>query len=276
MKLMIRKMLRRILRLILFALSRWTIRKHRPTIIAIVGEGETGIVREAIYAVLKNHLPVRRNLEPPSAEFVLPLTILGTQEYPTAFWRWVAILARSVGQLLLLPPHRHTLILEIGYTRKETFDYFWRITQPQILVICGRAPYLSKEQTAPKVITVKPTPNLNGSFTAALQVGEALGISRKEGEKALTDFTLPKARIRILPTKSGGLVIDATYQYFPPEPEALNEILEAIPGKKTILSPRNLPKEAPKIKGGRVAVLTGPAKKMWPLLLELTKTPWAE
>lgn len=243
-------------------------------VIAVVGEGKTGIVREAIYVILKNHLPVRRNLETPDAEFVLPLTVLGTQEYPTSSFGWLKLLLKSVGQLFFLPKHKNLLVLEIGYTNKEIFDYFWKITQPEILVLCGKAPYLSSDQIAPKTFTVRETEDLRGYLQAALKVAESFGIGRKEAEEVLANFTLPRARIRILPAKGGGLIVDASYEYFPPQEETLDEILEALPGKKVLLTPtvKTKPKE---IKNGEVAVLLGQSQKMWPFLLELSKEPWA-
>lgn len=269
-----RKPLRRILRLILFGLARWALKKHRPAVIAIVGEGKTAIVREAIYAALKNHLPVRRNLEAPDAEFVLPLTILGAKEYPLTALGWLGIISRSFGQLLFRSPHKHFLILEIGYARKEIFDYFWQITQPQVLVRCGKASYLGKDQTASQTFLVKETEDLSGYLKVALRIAKNFGISSKEAERSLIGLALPKARIRILPARAGGIVIDATYQYFPPSEEALDEVLEVLPGKKVVLSPKDHPDEDFEVKDGETVVLTGPTKKMWLLLARLAKVPW--
>lgn len=271
---MFKKPLRRVLRLILFILARVALNKHHPTVIAIVGEGKTGIVREAIYAAIKEKLPVRRNLEAPNAEFVLPLTVLGAPEYPLSAIGWIRVLLQSVGQLIFLPPHPNVLILEIEYTRKEIFDYFWNITKPKILVVCGTAPLLSPEQTAPRVVRVEETPDLTGYMRAALKVAGYLDVSRQEAQKNLRNFDLPKARINILPAKGGGMIVDATYQYFPPNSKALDEILEATPGKKIFLSPQQDIPDNLKIRRGEIAVLLGPQRKMWVLLTRLTQSSW--
>lgn len=270
---MLKKPFRRTLRLVLFVLSRWALAKHKPVVIAIVGNGKTGIVREAIYAVLKKRFPTRRNLENPDAEFVLPLTILGAEDYPTSPAGWLMTIIKSAGRLILLPPSKHFLVLEIGYSNKEIFDYFWQISRPQVLVTCGQAPYLSKNQTAPKTFAVIETKDLKGYLETAIKVGESFKIKRKESEKKLENFSLPRPRIRILPAKGGGLIVDATYNYFPPNEGALDEILESFSGKKLLLSERTAtkPKE---IKNGEVAVLVGPTRKMWPLLAQLAKQPW--
>ena len=271
---MLKKPLRRILRVILFSLARAALKKHQPTVVAIVGEGKTGIVREAIYTVLKKHFPTRRNLEAPNAEFVLPLAVLGTREYPLTAAGWLKILIKSSGRLLLRPPFRHTLVLEIEYTRKDVFDHFWNITNPKILVVCGETPFLSRGQTAEKVFRTKETSDLSGYLEVALKVAQNFGIPKKEAQEDLRDFHLPKARINILPAKDGGMIVDATYHYLPPSTVALEEVLEAIPGRKIILSPRKDMPENIKVRRGEIAVITGPYRKMWTYPAKLAKSPW--
>ncbi|OGC44787.1 hypothetical protein A2V54_01405 [candidate division WWE3 bacterium RBG_19FT_COMBO_53_11] len=271
---MLKNPLRRLLRVILFFLARAALKKHRPTVVAIVGEGKTGIVREAIYSVLREHFPTRRNLEAPNAEFVLPLAVLGAREYPLTITGWLSILVKSLARLLLRPPYHHILVLEIEYTRKDVFDYFWNITEPEVLVICGETPFLSRGQTAQKIFRTKETPNLTGYLETALKVAQEFGIPKKEAQRNLQDFHLPKARIDILPAKDGGMIVDATYHYLPSSRVALEEVLEALPGRKIILSPQ---KEIPsnfKVHRGEIAVVTGPYRKMWTYLAKLSESPW--
>ncbi|KKW05656.1 MAG: hypothetical protein UY40_C0012G0003 [candidate division CPR1 bacterium GW2011_GWC1_49_13] len=270
-------LLRVLLKAKLKILSRATLKKHRPTVIAVVGEGKTGIAREAIYTVLKEQYPTRRNLEYPFADFALPLTILGVRSYPTNYGQWLKILIKAAFQLLFLPSHKNFLVLEVGYVHKPTFDYFWQITQPQVLVICGPAPYLSSSQTAPQVIKVKEPASLQNYLTAAQKVGRIFGISLKDSQKSLAHFRLPQARIRIIPSQLGGVIVDATYQYFPPDKKAVEEILKALPGKRIEISPQNLSAgiEKAKEKEGQTIVLTGPYVKMWPTLTALARDPWS-
>jgi len=271
---MLKNPLRRLLRIILFFLARAALKKHRPTVVAIVGEGKTGIVREAIYSVLRKHFPTRRNLEAPEAEFVIPLAILGVKEYPRTIPVWIKILSKSLGQLLFRPPYRHTLVLEIEYTRREVFDYFWNITKPRVLVVCGGTTFLSSSQTARKVFRTRETSDLTGYLEVAVKVAQSLGISKKQAQEDLGDFSLPKARINILPAKDGGIIVDATYHYLPPSSVALEEVLEALPGRKIIFSPQ---KETPpnfKVRRGEIAVVTGPYRKMRNSLAKLSESPW--
>lgn len=274
------KLFRRGLRKMLFCLSHWALRKHRPQVIAVVGEGKTGIAREAIYQVLKKgRYPVRRNIEAPEAEFVLPLIILGAEEYPHSYLGWLKVLLKSLGQLILRPAHEHLLVLEIGYSNKEIFDFFWKLTHPSVLVICGEAPFLAATQRAKHTIKVAETGNLKPHLGAAVKVAKLFDIKEEKAHEALAHFSLPTARIRILPSKASGIVVDATYQYYPPSEEALDEILAALPGKRIFFDPKTLRQAQGKlikseIKKGEVGILLGPKKKMWPILLELAKVPW--
>ena len=77
-----KKPARRFLRRILKILTQAVIKKHNPTIIALVGERGTSVPREVLYHVLHKHRPTRRNIESPEAEFVVPLTIIGAEHYP--------------------------------------------------------------------------------------------------------------------------------------------------------------------------------------------------
>jgi hypothetical protein len=273
----IKGLLRRGLRKILAELSRQALKKHKPEIVAVVGEGKTGIAREAIYHALKSEPPVRRNVEAPDAEFVLPLIILGVEEYPRSYFTWVKTLARSVGQLLFRPAYKHRLVLEISYTNKKIFDYFWNLTHPGILVICGEAPYLSANQTADQVFRVKDTKSLRPYLKTAIEVAKIFGIKESKTQQALADFSLPQARIKVFVSKKGGLIVDATHQYYPPSGKTVEEILEALPGKKIFITPANQKQimgKSIKIKRGEIGVISGPKKKMWPVILELAKTPW--
>ena len=274
---MVRNALRRILKQFLFGLSRWAVDKHRPTVIAVVGEGKTAVAREAIYTALKDKFPTRRNLEAPYADFALPLTVLGAGSYPTSIWEWKKTLFRTLVQLAILPRYKHVLVLEIGYIRKETFDYFWKIVHPNVLVVCGAAPYLSPNQKAPVTIKVKEPGNLENYLQSAKDVAKALGMKPKDIQKQLANFKLPRARIRVIPTKFGGILIDATYQYFPPDKKAVEEVLKAFPGKRIEISPQNLSAgiaQAEKKRGATV-VLAGPYVKMWPAITTLAHYPWS-
>ena len=124
--------MRNIIRLIgqkvLKAHAKLVIEKHKPTIIGIIGSGETSIAREVIYAVLSQAYPTRRNLESPLVEFSLPLTIIGSSDYPTTFFKWIILTARTLWQIVTVKPYHHFLVLEMSPAARLTLSYWLDIT----------------------------------------------------------------------------------------------------------------------------------------------------
>jgi len=121
-----KKLLRRVGRTVLKHLSRAVLNRHRPKVIAIVGDGPTAIAREAIYTVLKEKYPTRRNLESPEAEFSVPLTIFGAKTYPRSLGHWLNLTIKTVLQILVLKPYFHFLILELNATNLRILDFWLR------------------------------------------------------------------------------------------------------------------------------------------------------
>lgn len=270
------KPLRRLGRRILFFLAQKTLAKHKPDVIAIVGSGATSVAKEAIYTVLKQKYPVRRNLEEPYAEFVVPLTILGEKSYPQNIFEWVILTFRNLGRLFVLPSHKNILILELTTSKKEIFDYWWKLCNPKILVIIGSELNLKGLQK-PKITfaVLEKGLSLTPYFGVAKKIGKKYRISEKEAEDALAHFEFPHPRIKILQGKLQNLIVDATHHFFPPPKESLTEILSHLPGEKIFLDEKTRLHQG---FGGRaknkIIVIQGQKKKMWETLLGLTGHPW--
>ena len=268
-----RKIFRRLLRKILRHLSQAVLRKHRPRIIALVGETKTAIAREALYTVLHEHFPTRRNIEAPEAEFVIPLTIFGADFYPQSLWEWLKILTKTIGQILFLRPHFHILILEMTTGLPEILNYWLEITKPDFVITCGphpQSPYIS-EETAIKLPKAR-NGYLEPYRRLALKIGTGLGVPEKEIQNSFSRFSLPPPKIRILPGERGTFVIDATYKYFPPSRESLKEILSSLSGSKIwIRNPKDW-REA-KIKPRDIVVILGPRRNLLEVVEEATLNP---
>lgn len=268
-----RGVLRRGLRIVLRHLTQAVLKKHKPKIIALVGESQTAIAREALYTVLHEHFPTRRSIEAPEAEFVIPLTIFGTDSYPQNIYAWLKILVKTVAQTIFFKPHFHILILEMTTGLTEILNYWLEITKPDILITCGRHPqsgYITEETAIrlPKVRNgyLKPYKKL------ALKIGQELAIPEKEILDGLSKFSLPAPRIKILPGEKGNLVIDATYKYFPPPLKSLEEVLAPLSGNKVwIRCPKDW-KEA-EVKPQDVVVILGPRKELLEVIEEATLNP---
>lgn len=272
----IKKILRRGLRVILKYLTRAVLRKHRPKIIALVGGSQTAIAREAIYMALHEHFPTRRSLEAPEAEFVVPLTIFGAEYYPRNLGQWLKILIKTIVQLVFFKPYSNILILEMTTGLTEILDYWLEITQPQIVITCGAHPesrYLNEE-------TVLKLGEAMDDFlqpyrTVAVQVARQFNIPEAESKSALNKLELPPARIKVLLGQKGNLVVDATYKYFPPSKQSLDEILGGLGGNQIwVKNPQDWQPE--KITPQDIVVVFGPRRELLPILNEATINPWEQ
>ena len=222
------------MRRLLKILSLGVLKKHQPDIIAITGDGQTAIARESIYTVLHEHFPTRRNLESPDAEFSVPLSIFGTRSYPQSYQSWIKILTKTFLQLFILRKHTHKLVLELNASNTEILKYWFEITNPSLVVICGDLPHKNIINKNSITFTVPKTTNgyLTPYFEVAKKIGHHYKIKTGDIDSALAKFALPKAKINIMSGKKGEIIVDSTYYYFPPPLKSVLEILELIPGKK--------------------------------------------
>jgi len=270
--------LRRALRLVLKHLTRAVLDKHQPQIIALVGGHETAIAREALYTVLHEHLPTRRNIEAPEAEFVIPLTIFGTNFYPQSVAEWLEVIVKTAIQLGTLKPHSNTLILEMTTKKEEILDYWLEITKPKVVVACGNYPpskLIRKENTI-HLRSVPDPKTLKESLVPyrelARKIGRSFGLKDEDMSPALARLSLPLPRLRVLPGKRGNMVIDATYEYFPPQKEALEEVLQPLSGKKVWIRSKKDWREI-KIRPQEVIVISGPRKDLLGVVQDATLNP---
>lgn len=229
-----RNKVRRIGRQILKALSRLVINKHKPTIIGILGNGETSICREVIYTVLSQTHPTRRNLESPLVEFSLPLTIIGATEYPATFLKWAILTTKTLWQILTIKPYHHFLILEMSPATEQTLSYWLDIANPNLVIVCGEFPtkfpadkYKTFEIKESSIVEIK---------NKALEVGEMLGVNSESAKEALKKVDFYPTRIRFFSGINGKFIVDATYYYYPIKLNAVIELVESLPGKKLIIT----------------------------------------
>lgn len=278
---------RRFGRLLLKLLTQAVLRKHRPEIIALIGDGPTSLMREALYTVFHEEYPTRRNLEPPEAEFSVPLTIIGRQTYPTRGWEWPFLIFKTVLQLIFLKSYRHYLILEMGTVNKESFLYWLEIARPQLIIILG---HLSSdlEENLPPIKIMKEEETSLENFAPyqqlSLKVAKLYGIDEVQARRHLLMLNWPSSRLNLVKTEEGKIIVDATYHYLPPSWTAVCEITEDLPGNKIVILDESLvSQEANKIKypisktldperikDAAVIILRGPKEKFQKLLERLT------
>lgn len=219
-----KQIVRRAGRWLLGILTRLTIAKHRPTIIAITGDGQTSVAREVLYYVLREGFPVRRNLELPEAEFSVPITVFDYPNYPTSKLEWLWLVVKVFGQLFTVRPYSHVLVLELAPTSQQVFDSWLRSLHPQTLVIIGDT-NLQLPRTGMQVMKVPD--EMDEINDAVSKVAQGLGIDEVDIELGLTMVNFPEPRVRFLTGAAGQVIVDATHYYFPLK---LNSVLELVAG----------------------------------------------
>jgi UDP-N-acetylmuramoyl-tripeptide--D-alanyl-D-alanine ligase len=115
--------------------ARVVLRKYKPQIITITGSVGKTSTKDAIYAVLKNHLYVRRNEKSFNGELGVPLTILGCQNAWTNPFLWIKNVMKGLALIFLKNHYPKWLILEIGADRPGDIEKFRNWFQPDIVVM---------------------------------------------------------------------------------------------------------------------------------------------
>jgi|GEM_PF-1896047 len=217
---------RRFIRKILGYITLRTLQKHQPIIISVAGGGPTSLIREAIFSVVTEKLPTRRNIELPEAEFSIPLTVLGYPDYPSSYSKWIWVIIKSFIQLFTVKAFKHALVLELKPSKTSVMAYWLSILNPEILIQLGTTVY----EFTPTDFGLFRNYNIDDSSTAgyehiATEVGNYLHMDSLDIELGLAAIRFPEARIRLLPGINSSTVVDATHYYFPLK---LASVLETI------------------------------------------------
>jgi hypothetical protein len=231
--------LRTILHAILVFLTKLTLYKHRPETIIVIGSAQTSIAREAIYQVVKEKFPTRRNMEYVEAEFSIPLTVFGNDSYPKTIPAWILAILKTTIQLLTNRPYKHALVLELGGVDDKNLQQWMSVILPEITVIVGE---ISSSINMPKNTRVVHIKVGNGKeyqkahISAAKEIGAYYKIRASILDKLGKEMKFPPARIRFLKGKNGSLIIDATYHYFPVHLMSILEIANTYSGPKVLIT----------------------------------------
>lgn len=108
--------------------------KHKPFVIGVTGNLGKTSTKDAIYAVLKDHVHVRRSEKSLNSEFGVPLTILGEKSGWSNPVAWIGILFRGllVPWARMYPTH---LVLEVGADRPGDIESIAKWLKPDITVV---------------------------------------------------------------------------------------------------------------------------------------------
>lgn len=108
--------------------------KHKPFIIGVTGNLGKTSTKDAIYAVLKEHVHVRRSEKSMNSEFGVPLTILGEKSGWGNPISWLFILARGLA-VSFDKEYPAYLVLEIGADRPGDIKSITEWVKPDITVV---------------------------------------------------------------------------------------------------------------------------------------------
>lgn len=108
--------------------------RHKPYIIGVTGNLGKTSTKDAIYAVMKDHVHVRRSEKSMNSEFGVPLTILGEKSGWNNPLKWLVVIVRSFFVIFSKEYPTH-LVLEIGADRPGDIKNICTWVKPSITVV---------------------------------------------------------------------------------------------------------------------------------------------
>ena len=111
------------------------LKKYKPRVIGITGSVGKTSSKEAIFKVLSQHFFVRKTEKNYNNEIGLPLTIIGTETGGHSVLRWLGVIIRWFGFLVLPMKYPEILILEMGADRPGDLDYLTNFIPCEMAVI---------------------------------------------------------------------------------------------------------------------------------------------
>lgn len=207
-----------LLRLILGSLCSLAVKKHKPKIIAIKGDYSPSLYRERIYHMISSRYNTRQNLERTEREFSIPLTVLGTLQYPGSLLEWIYLVVKTTLQIIYLKPYKHFIVIQINYINKAISEYWMAILKPELII-------KTQEIDDSKGIEDKQIKYLIRHF----------GLDRQKASQVWQSAE-PAPRINVISGKNGSMIIDATHYYHPPNIKSVIELANLFQGKKHILT----------------------------------------
>lgn len=115
--------------------AKMLLRRTRPTIIAITGSVGKTSIKDAIYAVLKDHRSTRKSEKSFNSDIGVPLTVLGLQNAWNNPLKWLKVMVD--GAFLALHPgvYPEVLVLEMGVDRPGDMDRLTAWIRPDVVVL---------------------------------------------------------------------------------------------------------------------------------------------
>ncbi|MEN9852112.1 MAG: hypothetical protein RI996_55 [Candidatus Parcubacteria bacterium] len=128
-------LLKKIIVWILTLQSQAVLAKYKPKIIAVTGNIGKTSTKDAIGSVLAMHRHVRKSDKSYNSEFGVTLTILGAESGWSSPKAWLAIIVKSLWQLLVKVDYPEILVLEVGADGPGDIQRISKWLKPDITVV---------------------------------------------------------------------------------------------------------------------------------------------
>lgn len=126
--------MKKILETILYYLAKIILWRYKPQVIGVTGSVGKTSTKDAIYTVLKEKLPVRRNIRNYNNEIGLPLTIIGSRSGGRNILRWLWVFCKAV-IVAVYWPYPKILVLEMGADKPGDIKYLTHLSPCRVGVI---------------------------------------------------------------------------------------------------------------------------------------------
>ncbi len=193
--------MRKFFQLVLAGLSRRIIKKRRPKIIAITGSVGKTSTKEAVFLVVSQKFKARKSEKNFNTEFGVPFTIIGVGDPGRNIFKWLWILLKAVGLILLPLGYPEFLVLELGVEFPGDMTTLMGIVHPNVGIITsiGISHYeFFKDQAAIAAEKAKLAEVLEANDTLSLNADDpgALSVKGKTAAKVMTYGVGPEAEVK--------------------------------------------------------------------------------
>lgn len=234
---------RRLLRHFLGFQTRLAINKHQIDVIGIIDFIHPNQTRDYIYKILRNsNYPCRKNLEETTAEFSIPLSILGYNYYPNNTIEWLKLSIRIVLGYFTIKPYKHNVVIDLHFINENLIKYWINQINPNMIFVSSelKEENLEIKTNDSQIIEI---PNKSGEFDSQLQDFLFNSLQKKYSNlvKPTDEDITPK--YRILRGKNGQIVIDSRYHFYPYNLDSIIEIAGALGAKTLVINNTNITKD---------------------------------
>lgn len=120
---------------ILKILSKATLWRYQPLVVAVTGSVGKTSTKEAIYQVLKKRFRVRRNIGNYNNEIGIPLTVLGLESGDRSLFSWIKNFLKAFWLIFWRRGYPEILVLEMGVDRPGDMRYLLNFIPVRVGVI---------------------------------------------------------------------------------------------------------------------------------------------